>query len=616
MHIFSLNYRHGRLGAVLLAVAAAATLSAAGAQEPAPADVAAQPPSIILPPVPDVAVTFDNKAPENFTKGSAAVEAPTQAAPAGPAVAGPNLAKPAEPPAVAPAATDTAGPADASPAGAPAAVLPVLDAALKDAVGQLADKDLPRGSAGALLRKQYDAIAAFYAERNYAPLWIADGSWTAAAKSALARLAKADDDGLEIKASALPALGQGEPASLAASELALSQAVVDYGRQASGGRIDPRSISPLITQKPTPAEPEQILSSVANAADAGAALENFNPPQPGYKALREKLAELRRASGHVAEQRIPRGPDLKIGMKDTRVPLIRAHFQLGFEPRDNQADLYDTQVADAVAGFQRTNGLPPSGILTARTVAALSSGSNSQTPQIENEILVNMERWRWMGRDGDLEPDRVDVNIPDFTVSLVRNGAVIHKARVVVGKPATPTPIFSNSMQFVEVNPYWDVPQSIIKKEMLPHLAQDPTYFQRLGYEVSTRHGETIVRQPPGPKNALGQIKFMFPNEHAVYLHDTPEKALFSASRRAFSHGCVRVQNPMDLAPLVLGADWPKARIEKLVGGANRTIHLPKALPIHIEYFTAWVDEGGKLQSRDDIYGYSHKMKLALGLRD
>ena len=297
-------------------------------------------------------------------------------------------------------------------------------------------------------------------------------------------------------------------------------------------------------------------------------------------------------------------------MKDARVPLIRARFELGPRSEGAQSGLvYDTSVADAVADFQRSSGLPVSGTLTARTVAALSNG---QPLRLENEILVNMERWRWMAHK--VEPDQIDVNVPDFTVSLVQDGKVIHAARVVVGKPDTPTPIFSNAMQFVEVNPYWDVPQSIIRKEMMPHLAQDPTYLQRQGYEVSMRHGELTVRQPPGPRNALGQIKFMFPNEHAVYLHDTPEKALFSASRRAFSHGCVRVQNPMDLAPLVLGADWPKARIEKLVGGPNRTIRLPKALPIHIEYFTAWVDEQGKLQLRDDIYGYSRKMKLALGL--
>jgi murein L,D-transpeptidase YcbB/YkuD len=612
MRIRSMNSWHARVGSVLLTTVAAAALSAAAAQEPPPADSAEKPPAIALPAVPEAGVTLEDKGQSNSGTSAVVPAAPPSQTDASAPVTTPPANEPSPQPAVSvPAAA--AGPAEAAPAPEPVAALPLppLDAALKDDLDDLAKKDLPRGSAGTALRNEYAALAAFYADRNYAPLWNTDGNWTQAAKSALARLKRADEDGLEIKASALPMLSQGEPASLAASELALSEAVVDYGRQASGGRIDPRIISPLITEKPAPAAPAQILNTVANASDAGNALENFNPPQAGYKALRQKLAELRHSHGNIADH-IPNGPVLKLGMKDSRVPLIRARFDLGPDAQTAQSGLlYDTKVADAVADFQRSSGLPVSGTLTARTVMALS---HDQPLRLENEILINMERWRWMAHQ--IEPDQIDVNVPDFTVSLVYGGTVVHTARVVVGKPDTPTPIFSNTMKYVEINPYWDVPQSIIHKEMMPHLAADPNYLQRQGYEVTMRHGELTVRQPPGPRNALGQIKFMFPNEHAVYLHDTPEKALFADSRRAFSHGCVRVQNPMDLAPLVLGADWPKARIEKLVGGPNRTVHLPKALPIHIEYFTTWVDAKGALQSRDDVYGYSRKMKVALGLRD
>jgi murein L,D-transpeptidase YcbB/YkuD len=184
----------------------------------------------------------------------------------------------------------------------------------------------------------------------------------------------------------------------------------------------------------------------------------------------------------------------------------------------------------------------------------------------------------------------------------------------VVGKETTPTPVFSNKMQFLIVNPYWNVPASILKKEMLPKLAQDPNYLHRLGYEVVSKDGRMVVRQPPGERNALGRIKFMFPNDYAVYLHDTPLRALFSEERRAFSHGCVRVDDPFAFAQTVLGKGWSEERVKALIGGKERYVYLPKPLPVHLEYFTAYVDETGRLQMRDDVYGYSRRVKAALGL--
>ena len=397
MRIRSMNSWHVRVGSVLLTTVAAAALSAAAAQEPTAPNSLATPPA--------VALTLGEKGQDNSSTSATLPAAPPSQTDAG----APVTTAPASEPSSQPAASvpaDTASPAATVPASEPAAALPALDAALKDALDDLAAKELPHGSAGAVLRSEHAAIVAFYTNRNYAPLWIADGNWTEAANSALARLKRADEDGLEIKASALPVLGQGDPAALAASELALSEAVVDYGRQASGGRIDPRSISPFITEKPAPAEPAEILTSVASAADAGSALENFNPPQAGYKALRKKLTELRRSYGNVADH-IPDGPVLKLGMKDSRVLLIRARFDLGPDAQNARSGLlYDTKVADAVADFQRSSGLPVSGTLTTRTVAALSNG---QPTRLENEILVNMERWRWMAHE--IEPDQVDVNV-------------------------------------------------------------------------------------------------------------------------------------------------------------------------------------------------------------
>jgi murein L,D-transpeptidase YcbB/YkuD len=298
-------------------------------------------------------------------------------------------------------------------------------------------------------------------------------------------------------------------------------------------------------------------------------------------------------------------------MKDERVPLIRARFGLD-RASDLGADelLYDTRVAEAVADFQKSKGIPASGTLTARTVDALSDGVPER---LEDEIIANMERWRWMPRD--MGHERIEVNIPDYTVRVYRGDEVVHKARVIVGKPKTPTPVFSDAMEFLIVNPYWNVPPSILRNEMLPKLREDPDSLRRMGYEVvRNRDGGISVRQPPGERNALGWIKFMFPNEHAVYLHDTPTRHLFANAKRAYSHGCVRVDQPFALAEIVLGEGWTEERVKKLKGGGERTVRMPRPLPIHIGYFSAFVDEAGKLQLREDLYGHSQKVKAALGL--
>lgn len=299
-------------------------------------------------------------------------------------------------------------------------------------------------------------------------------------------------------------------------------------------------------------------------------------------------------------------------MRDPRVPLIRAKLSLDGGQEDSRELVYDTKLAAAVADFQKANGLPPSGKLTARTVAALSG---AQGLRLEAEILANMERWRWMPRDmGD---KRIEVNIPDYEAAVVDNGAVVERVRVVTGKEETPTPIFSGTMKYLIVNPAWNVPPSIIRKEMLPRLASDPGYFQRMGYQVFSRKGQLVVRQPPGEHNALGRIKFVFPNDFSVYMHDTPMRHLFALARRAFSHGCVRVDAPFRFAELVLGRDngWSEQRVKKMIGGKERYVYLPKPLPVHIEYFTAYVDDSGELQLREDVYGYSRRVKAALGLQ-
>ena len=552
----------------------------------------------------------------------ARAEPPSETMPAAAAIVLPALPEPPGLIVLIPVPATLPRPPLAAPqtAGSPATVADGLSQTLKTALETRYASAPDHAKTAALANaphKQREAIMAFYAGRQFAPAWIEAGTFSAAARAVRVRLQHAGDDALDLRdtplpgPSATPDLGQSGWGAMIAAEIALSEAVAAYAQQASGGRIDPQRISLLIDVKPEFANAVHVLAQASVAGEgAGDILLALNPPHSGYGALRAKLGELRRERGPVAQGKIPAGPILRVGMRDPRVPLIRARFGLDAAPAVDPADVtYDVRIANAIADFQRANGLPASGILTARTIAALSGGEPSR---LENEIIANMERWRWLPRD--MGQKRIEVNIPDFSVRVLDGEAVIHQARVVVGKPDTPTPVFSNAMQFLIVNPYWNVPPSIIKNEMLPRLAQDPDYLHRLGYEVIQHGHNLVVRQPPGERNALGRIKFMFPNDHAVYLHDTPSRALFANEKRAYSHGCVRVDQPFALAATVLGSAWNESKIKSLIGGAQRTVYLPKPLPIHIEYFTAFVDGNGRLQLRDDVYGYSRRLKIALGL--
>jgi murein L,D-transpeptidase YcbB/YkuD len=455
------------------------------------------------------------------------------------------------------------------------------------------------------------AIAAVYAERDYAPLWIDDNGFGDRAKTVLTRLARADEDGLDLRATPLPPDFTGGAApQLADADIALSAAVVAYAMQASGARVRPRSLSQDVTADPEVADPGFALKRVAGADDPDAALVAFNPPQAGYAQLRAVLERLRGRSAEPVAH-LPAGPELKLGMSDPRVPLIRARFGLGAASDPAAAEIYDVRVVSAVAAFQRIHGLKVNGALNVATSEALEKREvNTKREQL---ILANMEMWRW--EPHDMGETHVEVNVPDFSLELKSGDRVVHRARVIVGKPDTPTPIFSNAIRYMLFNPVWRVPQSIIKKEMAPKLARDPDWLARHGYKVTYVGNQIEVQQPPGEANALGRMLFLFPNEHAVYLHDTPQRSLFSASFRALSHGCVRVEDPSRLAEILMGGaarGWTEAKVQSLVGDKERTLSLPTPVPIHLEYFTEFVDDSGRLQERDDLYGLTSRVAAAL----
>ncbi|MBB4041090.1 murein L,D-transpeptidase YcbB/YkuD [Microvirga flocculans] len=463
-------------------------------------------------------------------------------------------------------------------------------------------------------RKDREALSAYYAQAERPLVWARDGAWTPAARAAMERLKAADEDGLDPTDYAFPEAGlrkEASPAQWARADVKLSLSVIRYARDARGARIDLPRLSPLVTPKLAIPDAKDVLDTVASAKDADAALAGFNPPHEGYRALKAQLVKLRESHPSQPSVHLPKGPVLRVGMKDPRVPLIRARFNLARDT-DSQT-VYDERVASAVAAFQKERGLPDTGVLNAQTVAALSGPSLLQQ---ESEIIANMERWRWL--PADLGARHIMVNVPEFRLKLVENGAVVHETRVIVGKAQSQTPIFSEDMKYLVVNPSWTIPPSIMKKEILPALASDPDYAARKGYKIIRNGNRISVQQPPGERNALGFVKFMFPNRHAVYLHDTPNRNLFSASKRAFSHGCVRVDKPFALAEEIMGKDgkWTEEKLRGLIGKGERTVHLTDPLPVHLTYFTLAIDGQGRMQRFEDVYGLDRKVRAALNLAE
>ena len=514
-----------------------------------------------------------------------------------------------------PALAETAAPpatADIAQPDIPAPDLPAVVVDLPAAI-DLAPAIAERATTALALQrlpeKERRDLAQLYAERDNKPLWITPDGWSATAKGIVARLALAGDDGLFLADYAVPAFERHDIASLAEADLRLSALAVLYARDARGARIETRRLSRLITPKLTIPSVAEVISALGQAKDSdesSSLLASFNPPHAGYRALRAKLRDARRESSpDTPLVAIPEGPALKVGMRDERVPLVRARLGLG----PSQEPVFDRSTAVAVADFQKNAGLPANGILSRQTLAALGAPATSR---LEADLVAQMERWRWL--PADLGRDHIIVNVPEFIVRVTRDGSQVHQTKTIVGRPDTPTPIFSDTMDHVVVNPSWFVPPSIMKNEFLPKMAADPNYAAKRGFEVVRRGNNIYVRQPPGDRNALGHIKFMFPNDHAVYLHDTPTRGLFNSTRRAFSHGCVRVDQPFRLAEFIMGKDagYSEARVRSMVGSGERTVKLPKPLPVHITYMTHVVDESGQMTTFEDIYGFHALVRSAL----
>ncbi|MEW6454428.1 MAG: L,D-transpeptidase family protein [Pseudomonadota bacterium] len=518
----------------------------------------------------------------------------------------------------APAPTAEAKPAAAAPA--PAASAPAAAPTLASADNAIADKlrEMANGKFDRILgKKERTQIEAFYSGREFAPLFTTSNGLSERGKAAVAYLSGVDADGLEPADYPVPEVKAGADAeAMAEAELKLVQSLLTYARHAQTGRIHFSRIAADIFYELNRPEPADVLAKIANASSLGTALalDTFEPSHPQYKALKAKLAEVRSGKGEVGVVRIASGPVLKYAkdkkgketiMEDARVPQLRERLGLSAEDNTN----YDKALADAVAKFQKEHALPSNGQLTATTVDTMNGPKRDRDA---DTIIVNMERWRWMPRD--LGKTYVMVNIPEFQLRLFRDEKLYWNTRVVVGKPTQPTPIMSAEMKFITVNPTWNVPPSIIQNEYLPALREDPNAMERIGLKVQQNPDGTVrIWQPPGERNALGRIRFNFPNKFLVYQHDTPDKNLFAHEKRAYSHGCMRVQDPLMYGEKLLSIALPQEnysaeRLRKMFGGAEVNINFPKFIPVHLTYQTAFVDDSGKLRVLEDVYGRDKRM--------
>jgi murein L,D-transpeptidase YcbB/YkuD len=378
-----------------------------------------------------------------------------------------------------------------------------------------------------------------------------------------------------------------------------------------------------------------VLKNVAEKGDGiPDYLETFHPQHRQFKELKNLLNKLENYKGKRTV-RIPDGPSLGPGTSHPHVALLHERLKvrpMASAPDQGPADeYYSDELLEAVLAFQESHGLNPDGIVGGNTREVLNrdAGESDGVPYVNKAtIIANMERWRWEARD--LGERHVRVNVPEFMFRVVDNGKITHEERIVAGSRKHPTPIFSNEMQSVVFNPYWNVPKSILTNEILPAIRRDPSFIDRNRLEVvagargrddffffdwmDVDPNKLRLRQIPGAGNALGNVKFLFPNKHSVYMHDTPTKHLFNRPVRAYSHGCMRVRNPLKFAEVLLAKQgWTSNRVHNAVGARNDyEIPLKKKVPVHIMYFTLWMDKDGKWRQFRDIYGHDRRVQTAL----
>lgn len=483
-------------------------------------------------------------------------------------------------------------------------------------------------------RTDAEQLYYFYGARHFAPLWLTEDPsgqpvFSPSAQGVIELFERAHLEGLDpadylTEDLDIPA-AMNDPERLAALEAAFSAAMLRYAQDAYSGRLDPRAVSSNIDVAIKRVDEKALLESLASASDPAAILQEFHPTHREFVALRDLLA--RHYDGSIAPVRtVPDGKLLKTGMSDPRVPLLRERLGVPAASEDSTG-VYDIALADAVKAFQAEMGLNADGVVGPATIAALNGAAGATRA----DIVANMERWRWMPEDlGDFN---VFVNIPEYRLEVVKNDEIVWDTRTIVGQINRQTPVFSDNIRHVVTNPYWNVPPTIQRQDVMPKVTANPGYLASQNMELfyggrqvdpwsvdwsAANPAAFRVRQKPGRSNALGMVKFLFPNSHDVYLHDTNSPGLFARSLRAISSGCVRVENPFEFARVLLQFEpnFTVASVESSVGGGNeRWFHMDHRVPVHLAYFTLRVSEDGTVRSYADVYGHNAKMIDMLGLQ-
>lgn len=472
--------------------------------------------------------------------------------------------------------------------------------------------------------EQRAAIDGFFAKRLYAPFWTEAG--TRREPELLAALAGSEAQALPVERydpDGLAALFDTGAESPAALEVSASRAFLAYGHDVSGGIVVPDAVSPeYVDRTPVRVPPAELMARLESEPVAGI-LRSLEPAAPDYARLKAEKARLE-ALAQTASwgPEVADGPTLHPGDTDARVADLRGRLaRLGYlEPTDEVASPeFDGPLVSAVETFQRDYGLNDDGVVGSLTLDAVNAPAETRLAQ----VAVNLERMRWMPKD--LGARYLWVNIPDFTVRLIDDGKETWSSRVVVGKThVTETPEFDGLVRTVVVNPTWHIPDSIAIRDYLPKLQRNPMVLKNAGIDLMTRGGTVInpklvdftqytpenfpfrIKQRPSDDNALGQVKFLFPNHFSVYMHDTPHRELFVRDVRAFSNGCIRLQKPVELAHILLTGQVPDPEAAYDAwrdAGKEKGVQLAHPMPVHIVYRTVFFDQDGSVHFRPDVYG-------------
>jgi L,D-transpeptidase YcbB len=487
---------------------------------------------------------------------------------------------------------------------------------------------------------------AFYKLRNFATAWSQEKWWGDRRRirlettSFLECLRQAGQEGLDpqdypvVKLSGqLQEAHRFGVADFARLDIQLTYTFFEYASHLSHGRVDPRELGAVLRVRPTKNLGELLEQALARGNPC-AALAPLAPSLPEFAALRRLMPLYRKIAQEGDWPAVATSERLKIGDRGGTVLRLRQNLQRQGDlnpslPKDS--DLFDEHLAEAVRKFEARNGLPVDGIADVAMLTAV----NEPVEALVRKIELNLERMRWLPED--LGHRHIRVNLPDYHLQVLEHGRPVLEMRAVVGKKENPTPMLSDELTYLTFNPFWYIPESIALKEILPLLLKDEHYTENHGIQIVMKGDEErvvdpssrtlrkaaandeafpyLLRQLPGPENALGKVKFMFPNQLSIYLHDTPTRDLFSRSERDYSHGCVRVEQAVELAEYLLKEKpgWTSERIHKaLESDETETVTLAHPVPVHLLYWSVWVDANGHLQRRPDIYGLDRSLERLL----